>query len=33
MVDNAGHKDAPLPQFLASHPAIHERAHCAQEGK
>ncbi len=33
MVDNASHKDAPLPPFLATHPAIHDRAHCAQGAK
>jgi predicted Zn-dependent protease len=32
MVDNAGRKGAELPPYLASHPAIHDRAHCSSGG-
>jgi Zn-dependent protease with chaperone function len=33
MIESIGHKGTQLPPFLATHPAIHDRAHCAIEGK
>jgi Zn-dependent protease with chaperone function len=32
MVDNAGRKGAELPPYLATHPAIRDRAHCSIGG-
>jgi predicted Zn-dependent protease len=33
MIESTGHKGAQLPPFLATHPAVNDRAHCANEGK
>jgi len=33
MLETSGHKGAQLPPFLATHPAVNDRAHCANEGK